>query len=792
MDNQIFFHIFNDYKSNEESRKTIKICTLIIFSTFSLFLFNLLHNIYSSHSTDIVPTPSIPSFSLHLALILGFMAYLSALVYYSSDKNDDFFLISLVYMNLFVELLVTKGHNLIILDKFIFIHSLFRILILFYIAFNKNNISKIITNHKITTSVVIFIFSMIVPIINNKTFFVSLFIHNTKLYAALMIVIVILYIIACIFISIKSLKKAELIYTFIVASMLLISLRGIYWICEVLFPNLSSAQSNENIVLLITIFSFILAISGVFNEIASRNRGSSLLQKELQVFYHLVEFNTSSSIILYDNNRKVIYTNKTIREHYCKSSILQDQLKEVERLFDDAILIDEVDESHAFKKLLEKGDWEGKLVLKNNKVISLYVQILKVEGKNYYALNLKDITEEFVLSQNIKKSEQLLSCINNNIQDLIISVDANGNITYVNQSVLKTLNYSYDEIYKLHIGNLLGKNDEILNQLKSDEDDNIKCKLIGKHTVVYVESIIRSLTNDKGVPYGKVIVSKNLTSKRKLENLAAKFKEAKTSEQVKNEFFANISHELRTPLNIIYSTVQLLNSKHENDSLDFHKFYGKYKKGLKINCYRMLRLINNLIDVTKIEVGFLKADFTNKDIVSLVENIVSSVIPHAENKEISITFDTNVEENIMKCDPVKIERLILNLLSNSIKFTPAHGKIFVDLIIEHDWVKISIKDTGIGIPKDMQASIFDRFVQADKSLKRRNEGSGIGLSIVKSIAELHNGKIDLISDGICGTEFIVWLPNIKLDHTENSTSLVDYITDDKNIELELSDIYEVH
>ncbi len=92
----------------------------------------------------------------------------------------------------------------------------------------------------------------------------------------------------------------------------------------------------------------------------------------------------------------------------------------------------------------------------------------------------------------------------------------------------------------------------------------------------------------------------------------------------------------------------------------------------------------------------------------------------------------------------------------------------------------------------MQASIFDRFVQADKSLKRRNEGSGIGLSIVKSIAELHDGKIELISDGIKGSEFIVWLPNVKLNYTEESNNLVDYITDDKNIELELSDIYEVH
>lgn len=792
MDKPIFFHIFNDFKGKAEVKKIIKISNLIIFSVFCLFVLNLLHNIYSLNTKNIISNNSIPSFSLNLALILGFMAYLITLLYYNNNKNNDFFLMSLIYMNLFVELLVTKGDNLIIFDKFIFIHSIFRIFILFYIALKKDNVNNLIMEHKIITSVFVFIFSMIIPLINHKIFFSNLFIHNISHYAVLMIIIVIFYIIACIFISIKSFKNAELIYTFIVASMLLISLRGIYWICEVLFPNLSSVESNKNVVLLITIFSFIFAISSIFIEINNKNKGLLLLQKELQVFYHLVEFNTSSSIILYDDNGQVIYTNKTIREHYCKNTSLKDQLKEVSKLFDDAIFMDEVNEKNILKKILKKGNWEGKILLKNKKIINLYVQTLKVEEKNYYALNLKDITEEFILSQNIKKNEQLLSCINNNIQDLIISVDNNGNITYVNHSALKTLNYSYDEIYKLPIGNLLGKNDEILNQLKSKDDDSIKCKLIGKHAVVYVEAIISSLNDDTGVPYGKVIVAKNLNSKRKLENLAVKFKEAKASEQVKNEFFANISHELRTPLNIIYSTIQLLNSKYLNNPTNFCDFYGKYKKGLKINCYRMLRLINNLIDVTKIEVGFLKADFTNKDIVPLVENIVSLVIPHAENKNISITFDTNFEENIIKCDPAKLERLILNLLSNAIKFTPINGEIFVDLAIEEEWVKLSIKDNGIGIPLEMQASIFDRFVQADKSLKRRNEGSGIGLSIAKSITELHDGKIELISDGVCGTQFVVWLPNIKLDYIEDSNNLVDYITDKKNIELELSDIYEVN
>lgn len=791
MDNQIFFHIFNDEKNKLKTQSIIKLSIFIVFSIFLILLINLAYKVLIIKNIEFFPYNSMTSFSLSLSLILGAMAYLSSLIYYSSTKKDDFFIISLIYMNLSVELLITKGHNLIIFDKFIFMHSIFRIILLFYVAFNKKGISPLITKHKIITSILVFLFSAITPLINYRIFSNNLFVKDIYFYATLMTIIIILYIIACIFLSKKCLDDCELIYSFIIGSMLLISLRGLYWICEILLPNLTLLRTN-NIILLITILSFLLAISGVFNEITTKNKKSALLQNELQVFYHLVEFNTSCSIILYDNKKKVIYTNKTLRERYCKATKLKDQLKEVENLFTDSIFIEDT-ENNVTKSLFDKGNWEGKLILKNGKIVSAYIQILNVENKNYFAMNLKDITEEYTLTQNIQRNEQLLSCINNNIQDLIISVDNNGLITYINDSVLKTLNYTSKEILGMPIINLLGKNDEILNQLKlEDEEDSIKCKLVGKHSFVYVESIIRTLKDNNEVPYGKVIVAKNLTSKKRLENLTIKFKEAKAYEQVRNEFFANISHELRTPLNIIYSTIQLLNSKNKNDPKDFANFYNKYKQGLKINCYRMLRLINNLIDVSKIEVGFLKADFTNKDIVFLVENIVSLVIPHSENKNINIIFDTNVEENIIKCDPVKIERLILNLLSNAIKFTPNYGKIFVNLNISRDWVKISIKDNGIGIPKEMQASIFDRFVQADKSLKRRNEGSGIGLSIAKSIADLHDGKIELISNGIKGTEFIVWIPNVKLNYTEESNNLVDYITDDKNIELELSDIYEIH
>lgn len=172
MDNKIFFHIFNDDKNKFETRKTIKFSILIVFSMFFIFLLDLIYKIFNEPITTVTLNANIPIFTLHLTLVLGAMAYISSLIYYSSTKKDDFFIISLIYMNLSVELLITKGHNLIIFDKFIFIHSLFRIFILFYVAFNKNGIPKIITKHKIITSVSVFIFSTIIPMINYRIFLI--------------------------------------------------------------------------------------------------------------------------------------------------------------------------------------------------------------------------------------------------------------------------------------------------------------------------------------------------------------------------------------------------------------------------------------------------------------------------------------------------------------------------------------------------------------------------------------------------------------------------------------------
>ena len=213
---------------------------------------------------------------------------------------------------------------------------------------------------------------------------------------------------------------------------------------------------------------------------------------------------------------------------------------------------------------------------------------------------------------------------------------------------------------------------------------------------------------------------------------------------------------------------------------------------MKQNCYRLLRLIDNLIDITKIDSGYLDINEINSNIICLVEDITVSVADYIENKGLSLIFDTEVEEKIIACDPEKIERIILNLLSNAVKFTPCGGNIMVNIEDGIENICIKVKDTGRGIPAEKLNSIFERFVQVDKSLARDNEGSGIGLSLVKCLVELHGGTISVKSKVGYGTEFSIYIPCKLVDNEVSDESAYCGAKSESCIErinIEFSDIY---
>lgn len=287
---------------------------------------------------------------------------------------------------------------------------------------------------------------------------------------------------------------------------------------------------------------------------------------------------------------------------------------------------------------------------------------------------------------------------------------------------------------------------------------------------------------------------------KQVEELSEDFEENKRAlceiikyDKLKTEFFANISHELRTPLNVIWSSVQLLQSINLNSS-NANYDVNKYLKIMNQNSLRLLRLINNLIDTTKIDGGYLSLNLSNDNIVYIVEEIALSSADYIKAHHITLIFDTEVEEKYMAFDADKLERIILNILSNAVKFTEKDGTIFVNLYDLGEKIQISIKDTGIGIPEDKLNSIFERFSQVDKSLSRRSEGSGIGLSLVKSLVEMQGGTIEVKSKLGEGSEFIIELPAILVEEKGDSRSEAAYESSYskyvERVQIEFSDIYD--
>ena len=263
----------------------------------------------------------------------------------------------------------------------------------------------------------------------------------------------------------------------------------------------------------------------------------------------------------------------------------------------------------------------------------------------------------------------------------------------------------------------------------------------------------------------------------------------KRSLEAHDEVFANIAHELKTPLNVIFSANQLMELYIKNNSMK-KDIMLKRIYTIKQNCYRFTKLISNIVDLSKIDTGFFKLNLSNENIVQIVEDIVQSVSEFVKFRDLNIIFDTDVEEKIIACDPEKIERIILNLISNAIKFTNPGGSIYVNVIDKKELVQINVRDTGVGIEKRNLTKIFKRFNKLDRTLSRNSEGSGIGLSLVEGLVDLHEGKIRVESEINKGTTFKILLParTIKENIQKESKTISDKV---EKIKIEFSDIYSI-
>lgn len=267
--------------------------------------------------------------------------------------------------------------------------------------------------------------------------------------------------------------------------------------------------------------------------------------------------------------------------------------------------------------------------------------------------------------------------------------------------------------------------------------------------------------------------------------------ELRDKNRLVTDFFTNISHEFKTPLSIILVDLQLMEYRLKGIEGELREKLGRSVSVMRQNALRLLRLIGNLLDVTKIDAGFMSARFSEADAVEAVRGIAESVGDYARDAGLEVRFESDLASRRMPLDVEKLERILLNLLSNAIKHTPSGGHIFVSLKNASDRITLSVKDDGEGIPEDRREIIFDRFRQVNTSLTRASEGCGIGLSLVKALVELLLGRIWLNSAVGRGSEFFVELPVQALE-TAAQPMEIDSMPRSRKVEMEFSDIHRIN
>ncbi|MFR4998264.1 MAG: ATP-binding protein [Clostridium paraputrificum] len=412
------------------------------------------------------------------------------------------------------------------------------------------------------------------------------------------------------------------------------------------------------------------------------------------------------------------------------------------------------------------------------------------------AYRIQNIELSKVIAEQFSKKVRIENDLNIFLKlstDLCILIDLKGNIKKVSSNAIELLGWGKEELSKMTIDNIIELTEQSIDLNEIYTNHSHKCyggifKLRCKNGFF---KVMEWYYYNESATEQIYIVGSEISFIFRLEEELKEIENKLKEEVYKSKFISNISHEFRTPINIILSTIQLL-ELYEGDNKSGERY--RYLTTVKNNGYRLLRLINNLIDLNNIESGKIKLNKVIINIVSLVEDIVNSIVDYVGRMKRNIIFDTDEEEVFLSVDIKRIEKVILNLISNAIKFTDEGGNI--EVYIETDWkenrVYIYVKDDGVGIPQKDIKTIFNIFNQVDSTFSRRAEGSGIGLCLIKAFVEMHGGGILLKSKLGVGSRFGFYLPIDQIRPKEivyNTENTWDSAF--KSAEIEFSDIYEI-
>ncbi len=392
-----------------------------------------------------------------------------------------------------------------------------------------------------------------------------------------------------------------------------------------------------------------------------------------------------------------------------------------------------------------------------------------------FAKITRDLTEKRAATERLRASEERFRVLVEGVTDYAIyMLDAEGRVTTWNRGAERMKGYLSDEIIGRDFGVFFTPDDvasgkpheELVIAISEGRFETEGERVRKDGSRFWAAVVLTPLRDDQGQPLGFAKVTQDLTKRREAEAIARELARAESAREaaealrtkaeeanrIKDEFLATVSHELRTPLNAIVGWASILSKRELEPSV------SRAVEVIDRNAKLQVKIVEDILDVSRIITGKLKIEPRAIDLASIVEQALDVVMPSVTAREIEVSVERSGRADVVG-DPVRLQQAIWNLLSNAVKFTPRGGRIRVEITGAAEHVTVAVADSGVGIDPAFLPYVFDRFKQADGSTTRRFGGLGLGLALVRHIVELHGGTVSASSAGSgLGSEFAIELP----------------------------------
>lgn len=400
---------------------------------------------------------------------------------------------------------------------------------------------------------------------------------------------------------------------------------------------------------------------------------------------------------------------------------------------------------------------EAEFVGKNGERIPMLLAGIRVNlGGTYRLIGVgQDISARKEAEAQLRRQEEQYRLLAENVTDVVVHLDPATNLRYVSPSVEPLLGYNPDRLTGQRAIDLVHPDDraECLRQVQSALDQDRRPRMefrvrTKNRGYLWVESIGKELVTDEG--RNDLIVTTRDISKRKAReaDLVQAREKAEQANRLKSAFLANMSHEIRTPLTSVIGFSEVLEEEAEGD-------YVRFARLVRESSIRLKEVLDSVLRLSKLEVGAVEFEPQELDLATEVERTVELLQPQAADKDLTLRMDVP-EEVPAHLDPGATGRILDNLVTNAIKYTPSGGEVDVRLRADEVWAELEVDDTGRGIDEDLLPNLFEPFVQSDEG-KDQGKGSGLGLAITKRLVDGMNGQIDVDSEPGGGTCFTVRL-----------------------------------